>query len=217
MSVSGRCRASFNTNKDIPLTSQVQPKPRKHHDVVVALGANQRSNLGKPEETINLACGVLSERIGFSIRKSHLYQTPAFPAGAGPDFVNAAAVFKTHLSPDAILQICHEIEEMAGRTREVRWGQRTLDIDLIAFDDVVLPDHTTHEKWRMLPLEDQVRLSPDQLIVPHPRLQDRSFVLVPMADVAPDWVHPILGQTTRQMLDARPAAEKDTVCPLDAA
>lgn len=199
------------------MTSQVHLPSGNQHIVVVALGANQRSNIGKPEETVDFACGDLSRRVGFPIRKSRLYQTPAFPAGAGPDFVNAAAMFHTDLTPEQVLQICHDIEQIAGRTREVRWGQRTLDIDLIAFDDVVLPDPATQEGWRNMPIDDQKAKTPTQLIVPHPRVQDRSFVLVPMVDVAPDWVHPVLGLTTRQMLDARPAAEKAGVCLLDTA
>lgn len=199
------------------MVSQAHHTPLSCHSVVVAFGSNQTSSLGKPLEIIELACATLSRRIGHPVRKSRMYRTPAFPAGAGPDFVNAAAAFETNLSPIEVLSICHDIENVAGRTREVRWGQRTLDIDLIAFGDTFLPNLTVHQHWRDLPLTQQTQQTPDQLIVPHPRLQDRAFVLVPMMDVAPDWVHPILKITPRQMLNALPEAEKASVCPLGVA
>lgn len=91
---------------------------------------------------------------------------------------------------------------------------RTLDLDLIALGDAVLPDAATQAQWRGLDPEAQRRLAPDRLILPHPRLQDRSFVLVPLADVAPDWRHPVLGLTVREMLAARPVAERSEVVPL---
>lgn len=91
---------------------------------------------------------------------------------------------------------------------------RTLDIDLVALGDSVLPDADTQDAWRSMPPEVQARSAPDRLILPHPRLQDRAFVLVPLADVAPDWVHPRTGQTVAQMLAALPAADVAEVKPL---
>tara|TARA_R110002096_G_scaffold199027_1_gene382773 strand:- start:46 stop:525 length:480 start_codon:yes stop_codon:yes gene_type:complete len=152
--------------------------------------------------------------LGGPLTKSALYATPAFPAGAGPDFVNAAIRLRTGLDAPAIMAALHRIEADAGRERAVRWGQRTLDLDLIGLDNLVLPDVQTHQHWRDLPLAQQRNSTPDQLIVPHPRLQDRSFVLVPLGDVAPDWVHPVLGLTVTQMRDARPAVERASVLPI---
>lgn len=147
---------------------------------------------------------------------SRLYRTPCFPPGAGPDYVNAAGVYALDDSwtAEAFLALLHRIEGRAGRTRDIRWGARTLDLDLIALDDLVLPDAATQDAWRALPAADQARLAPDRLILPHPRLQDRAFVLVPLADVAPDWRHPRLGLTIRQMRDALPPAALDEVVPL---
>ncbi len=98
-----------------------------------------------------------------------------------------------------------------GRIREKRWGQRTLDLDLIASADMVLPDFETHRFWRTLPPEDQLKKTPDQLILPHPRLQDRAFVIVPLAEIAPNWAHPVLDLSIMQMLEALPQEDRDAV------
>ena len=140
--------------------------------------------------------------------KSRLYASPAFPAGAGPDFVNAAAIIESPLSPDEILNQLHLIESAFDRTRENRWGARSLDLDLIAAGDTVLPDENTFQTWADLALPDQKIQTPGQLILPHPRLQDRAFVLIPLADVAPNWMHPVLGKTVNQMIDGLSATQR---------
>jgi len=181
------------------------------HNTLIALGGNLTSPKGSPQVTLREAISAL-EKYGAVIRNiSPFYHTPAFPAGNGPDYVNAAAQINAPWSPQETLEVFHKIEADLGRERVRRWGQRTLDIDMIAFDDLVLPDLKTHLKWRELPLDQQIGATPDKLILPHPRLQDRAFVLVPLADIAPDWVHPILGQSVKSMLDALPEADKSAV------
>ena len=101
-----------------------------------------------------------------------------------------------------------------GRVRTQRWGQRVIDLDLLAAGDRVLPDPATQRHWMDLPEDQQRRLAPDTLILPHPRLHQRAFVLVPLADVAPDWVHPVLGQSVAQMRDALDPAEVAQIRPL---
>jgi 2-amino-4-hydroxy-6-hydroxymethyldihydropteridine diphosphokinase len=184
---------------------------------LVALGANLPFESRTPAENLRLALASLVASGHAIVAISRFYQTPCFPAGAGPDYVNAACVvrFSAELSPQNVLNVLHRVENRFGRRREQRWGMRTLDLDLLALGDSVLPDTATQEHWRNLPLADQKRLAPDGLILPHPRLQDRAFVLVPLADVAPDWRHPLTGQTVAAMTASLPAAERAAMRPMD--
>jgi 2-amino-4-hydroxy-6-hydroxymethyldihydropteridine diphosphokinase len=166
------------------------------------------STYGGPLQTVQAAVGEL-DRAPFKLLKvSRFYQTPCFPKGAGPDFVNAAVTLAFQGEPDAVLRHLHEIEARFGRERVSRWGARTLDLDLLAVAGRILPDEIVLKNWIELSPGRQLEEAPDQLILPHPRLHERGFVLVPMADVAPDWVHPILGRSVRQMLDGLPDAQK---------
>jgi 2-amino-4-hydroxy-6-hydroxymethyldihydropteridine diphosphokinase len=113
-----------------------------------------------------------------------------------------------------LLERLHRVESDFDRLRETRWGSRTLDLDLIAVGDAILPDEATYRRWLNLPPEQQVKQAPQHLILPHPRLQDRGFVLVPLADVAPDWVHPVLNLSVRQMAAALPQEARDEIRPL---
>lgn len=145
---------------------------------------------------------------------SRFFETPAFPAGSGPNFVNGVLVIDDDRPAEDLLAFLHEIEAEFGRKRVSRWGARTLDLDVLAVDDRVMPDVETWRQWRDLPLEKQMEDTPDCMILPHPRLQDRAFVLVPFADVAPDWIHPAIGLSVAQMCAALPKNLRDEVKPL---
>lgn len=149
-----------------------------------------------------------------SLSVSRLYRTPCFPAGTGSDFVNAAATVTCTLSPNELLTLLHLVESRLGRVRDTRWGARTLDIDLIAMGDWVFPDPETFQQWYDLPPIRQAEIAPDQLILPHPRMHQRAFVLIPLADVAPDWRHPVLGLTVAEMVLRLPETDRDAVKPL---
>lgn len=144
-------------------------------------------------------------------RVSPLYSTPSYPSGSGPDFINAVASIRFRQDSAQLLQVLHRTEAKLHRSRSVRWGPRTVDLDLLAVGDLVLPDPETQGYWRGLPLARQLQDAPTDLILPHPRLQDRAFVLVPLVDVAPNWRHPILGKTARQMLNELPEQDKAAV------
>ncbi|WP_108813500.1 2-amino-4-hydroxy-6-hydroxymethyldihydropteridine diphosphokinase [Loktanella sp. Alg231-35] len=182
--------------------------------VLIALGSNESSVWGDATATVQKASDAVSRLSDKPAKISHFYQNPAFPAGSGPDFVNAAIVIKTCSPPHSILADLHSIEEQAGRKRTTRWGQRTLDLDLIGAGDLVFPDGDTHAEWRSLSLLQQQQQTPQDLILPHPRVQDRAFVLVPLLDVAPDWRHPVLGQSVRQMCAALPEEARAEVVRL---
>lgn len=186
---------------------------------LLALGGNLPWRGNGPNQTILMALRHLSAQLQGNMAVSRLYRTPAFPAGSGPDYVNAAATvtLRHNISAQEILAALHETEAVFGRERLQRWGMRTLDIDLIALDDQIWPDLAGWQQWHELPPADQTRLTPTGLILPHPRVQDRAFVLVPLADVAPDWRHPVLGLTVRQMCAALPLAARAEVVALDSA
>jgi len=128
--------------------------------------------------------------------------------------VNAAAMVSGIADAHAVLKALNVIEMEFGRRRETRWGRRTLDLDLIAFGDLVLPDPDTFRRWRDLSPEIQKIRVPDDLVLPHPRLQDRAFVLAPLLEIAPDWKHPLTGLTVAKMYDALPRDEIAAVKPL---
>jgi len=113
---------------------------------------------------------------------SSLYQTAAIGPGVQADYLNAAVVVATDLPADRLLQQMHVIEAQFGRERSERWGARTLDLDLLAYGDCCCDD--------------------DHLQLPHPRMAERLFVLLPLLEVASDWMHPRLGLSVAQMASA---------------
>ncbi len=149
--------------------------------ILIALGGNLASSAGPPADTLKRALARL-EALGVEILSvSSFYETPAWPDAADPPFVNAVAAVKTALQPVELLDLLHGVETEFGRMRSVPNAPRTLDIDLL--------DHGG-------------RVMTDGIALPHPRLAARSFVLVPLAEVAPDWCHPVSGQGAGELLAA---------------
>ncbi|WP_219619819.1 2-amino-4-hydroxy-6-hydroxymethyldihydropteridine diphosphokinase [Neptunicoccus cionae] len=174
---------------------------------LIALGSNLSNEIGASVKIVEAAIDDLSSIGLFPVEISRFFRTPAFPAGAGPDFVNAVVYCETALGAEAVLEALHKVEQRLGRTRDKRWEARVIDLDLIDFAGQVLPDIATFSQWRDLPIKLQMERAPGRIILPHPRIQDRLFVLIPLRDVAPDWRHPVSGATLDQLINA--FGEKD--------
>ncbi|MEQ3624171.1 MAG: 2-amino-4-hydroxy-6-hydroxymethyldihydropteridine diphosphokinase [Celeribacter sp.] len=197
----------------------VQPSEKSQTGSVslIALGSNATSCFGVPYDTVRRAVTALADAGLTVVAQSRFYRTPAFPAGIGEDFVNAVVQLRSDHDAPAMLELLHRIEADFGRHRTIRWGARTLDLDLLDHDGAVHPDHAGWQAWRDLTLDQQRVQTPEQLILPHPRVQDRAFVLVPLADVAPDWRHPVTALSAQQMLDALPHEHLTGITPLSPA
>ena len=181
---------------------------------LIGLGANLSLGDLSLADTIGQAMSQIPQGDESILGQSRLFQTPCFPVGAGPDYVNAALALETSQPPRALLDRLHGIEADFGRERVERWGQRTLDLDLLAYGDHVLPDGITYQTWVDLPPEQQRIRAPDEMILPHPRLHERAFVLIPLRDVAPHWRHPVLDRTIDEFCNDLPKSETDTIIPL---
>lgn len=179
-------------------------------DALVAVGANLPGEMA-PKDTVRRAMAAVADLSEGGVDHSALYATPAYPPGSGPDFVNAALRLRWGGTARALLDALHGIEAGMGRERRARWEARVIDLDLIALGKMVLPDTRTQTRWAALPPARAGAEAPDTLILPHPRMAERGFVLVPLADVAPDWVHPVTGQSVAQMLDALPGADRAAI------
>lgn len=181
---------------------------------LVALGANLPHRGQPPEVTLRHALGLVSNETVQIRAVSRFFRSPAYPAGSGPDYVNAAALLHVRICADDLLAHLHNVEAQLGRTRLARWGARIVDLDLLSHGESILPDAATEVAWRGMPVAEQVRATPERLILPHPRIADRAFVLVPLAEVAPGWVHPATGQGVGAMLAALSEADKAALRPL---
>lgn len=157
----------------------------------VALGGNQRHpRFGVPLETLRLVCRTLDNMPGVRVLAvSRFYRTaPMGPKQAA--YVNAAVLIRADLSPPELLVHLQALEAAFGRVRRRRWGPRVLDLDIVAASII----------W---PAKGGCR-GRHTLRVPHAAMQDRAFVLRPLCDIWPDWRHPVLLRTTRQMLARQP-------------
>lgn len=158
--------------------------------IIVALGANVPGPWGTPPETLQEALKRLDQSPCKLIKASTLIETAPFGVTDQPNFVNGVATIATKLAPQQLMAHLHDLELQADRRRTLRWGPRTLDLDLIDYDGKVLAGEG-EKQGHSLPL-----------VLPHPGIAARDFVLKPLAEIAPNWHHPITGKTPQEMLDA---------------
>ena len=98
-----------------------------------------------------------------------------------------------------------------GRKNNTRWGNRVLDLDIIGSGSIILPNNFEFNKWLNMPLKKQIKIQPDELILPHPRIQDRLFVLRPLNEVDPYWTHPVLNKTPLELINRKVWGEENLI------
>ncbi len=170
-----------------------------NHDVAyVGLGANTASAWGPPQATLTAALEAISERGLTLVGRSRWYRSAPVPRSDQPWFVNAVAAVVADRAPLALLELLFAIERRFGRVRGERWAPRSIDLDLLAVGGMVVAAADTDGR----------------LILPHPRLHERAFVLAPLVEIAPGWQHPVLKRDAATLLAALPPAARIEVNPL---
>ncbi len=157
----------------------------------IALGSNVAGRFGSPAEAVTAAMDSLQTTEIKQISCSRLYRSTAWPDPADPEFVNAMMSVETSLAPNALLQRLHAVEAEFGRIRRQVNAPRTLDLDIVDYAGLVSAPG-------------------DSPILPHPRLADRAFVLLPLAEIAPDWRHPVTGAAIADLIASLPDPDAAT-------
>jgi 2-amino-4-hydroxy-6-hydroxymethyldihydropteridine diphosphokinase len=175
-----KAKAARSKRKTVARVKGARPKKGGPRIAYLGLG----SNVGDREEFIEQAVFLLGKTQGIKIlKRSTNYETEAEGSGDQPPFLNAAVAIMTTLSPYKLLDVAQGIEAALGRERDVEWGPRTIDVDILMYDDEIVSD--------------------DKLQIPHPLLHERIFVLKPLSDIAPDAVHPTLERTISELFEEK--------------
>ncbi|MFM7602870.1 MAG: 2-amino-4-hydroxy-6-hydroxymethyldihydropteridine diphosphokinase [Pseudanabaena sp.] len=166
----------------------------------IALGSNLSSEIGDSQKIVQAAIAQLATHPEIEVVKvSRWYRTKAITlpnSAPQPDYINGCAVLKTTLNPFQLLQALFYTEQFFGRERRERWGARTLDLDLLLYGDR--------------------QIDTPELVLPHPRMSDRAFVLLPLAEIAADWMHPVQGLAISELSQNPPDLDLSYPIALDA-
>lgn len=153
---------------------------RKWHRVYLGIG----SNLGDKEANLNKSIELINEIEGCEIvKKSSLITTKAWGNENQDDFLNGVVEIRTYLEPQEILKEIAIVENSLGRVREEKWGPRTIDVDILLYDSLVMYQ--------------------DDLIIPHPLMHQRDFVLKPLSEIAPFYIHPVFSKSIIELLEKK--------------
>jgi 2-amino-4-hydroxy-6-hydroxymethyldihydropteridine diphosphokinase len=158
--------------------------------ILIALGSNLSSRAGDPPATLRAALRYLGDNGVTLVEVSQFYRTPAWPDPRDPEFVNAVASVTTELSPADLIARLHQAEAAFGRVRSERNAPRTLDLDILDYDG---------------------RVEDGPPVLPHPRIETRAFVLIPLRDVAPGWRHPVSGKLISGLLAEIPQVDRNAI------
>lgn len=155
------------------------------------MGANYPGPWGEPSETINRALRALDEKGVSLLKVSNFYETAAVGRAGQPPYVNAVALIETAMPPEVLLRRLKQIERAAGRRGGSPWGPRSLDLDILDFKGRVQNWQGAKPRF--------ARAGPRPLVLPHPWIEKRPFVLRPLLDVAPNWRHPVTKKSAQEL------------------
>ncbi len=144
---------------------------KRNNKVVLSLGGN----IGDVKSIFLKTIELLNERVGLVELISPIYKTEAWGVENQADFLNQVLLLSTHLQAKEVLTACLKIEVELGRIRKEKWGERVVDVDVLFYNDAIF--------------------NSKELTVPHPFIQERNFVLVPLVDILPEYQHPVLGES----------------------
>jgi 2-amino-4-hydroxy-6-hydroxymethyldihydropteridine diphosphokinase len=150
-------------------------KKNNSNQLILSLGGNQ----GDIKKTFLSVKNMITQEVGSIIKESSIYQTQAWGVKNQPDFLNQVIVIETNLSPLAILEKCLMVEIELGRKRLKKWGERTIDIDLLFYNNEIIQT--------------------ENLQIPHPRISERNFILFPLNEIIPNFIHPVLNISIKNL------------------